>query len=180
MITIMLEQHSASKFPPQILIVFGLTSVVASIYLFSIPNFGNALLFLSIGILNSLFGWWRIWVNRPEQWFINLLGFFLILILSSIMVDSKVSRINQTAMKTTGCGKVEDILIVKGRGVSTFTLLTHDNSQRITFSYFEVSKRIEKLKHENICISYSFDPHWSDYPYIHNIYLMQHHIGNLK
>ena len=165
----MSQQDDNSKFPPQIIMILALGCLIASIYLFSLQDLDDALRYFIIATLCILLGWWRIRVNHPEQWLINLVGFFVIIGLSTIIANSKSNKMNQAAPKKTICGKVESIYTPQGRGISTFTLLNSHQNERMTFPYHRHREQLEEFKGKDICIDYSFASKWADYGYIDQI-----------
>lgn len=72
--------------------------------------------------------------------------------------------INQNAPRNTTCGWVKNIK-KPGRSSGQFSLVNEQNSQ-----IFPYTDQIQDNLGSEVCIEYSLDQHFSDDPYIHEIY----------
>lgn len=157
------------KLSPDDMMKVGIYELLGSVGFYLFDNYQWATTFLFTGIVIFLIGYWQL--NRDDE----ISGFQSFAIVStmclSIYASGEVANyMNKQSSIQKLCGSVENIKIVKGRGVSTFDLVAKDRQQ--TFAYNEHKAIVSS--YPNLCIDYSFDHRWSEYTHIVEIYPQPH------
>ncbi|USA55497.1 hypothetical protein NDN13_10065 [Acinetobacter sp. C32I] len=154
----------SDRLTPRNNIVHGYFALTISLIFLMFSAFPSVLFCLILGALLIGLGYVRVWKkDRIPNPVVE--GAVLLIILFSFWSTSLITDyINQNAPRKTICGWAKNIE-KPGRSSGRFLLVNDETSQSFSYTH---QMQIQPMS--EMCLEYSLNEHFGDYPYIHEIY----------
>lgn len=156
----------SDRLTPRKNIVHGYCALTLSLIFLMFSAFLWALVCLILGVLLIGLGYVRVWKKDQIPNPVVEVTVLLMILCSFWSAGWITDYINQNAPHKTMCGWAKNIK-KPGRSSGQFTLVNEQNRQ-----IFPYTDQIQDDSGKQVCIEYSLDQRFSDYPYIHDIYPM--------